>query len=78
VAVEEAMFGEIGISAPVVNMAGRPVAAVQSSVSTTNWTEKRVRSELAPLILQTARLISTPLAQIQVAWPPDDLLKISR
>lgn len=69
VAVEEALLGEIGIAAPVVNEAGLPVAVVQSSVSTAQWTPERVRAELAPLLLQTARLIATPLAQLPVSWP---------
>ena len=68
VAIEEALIGEIGVAAPVVNEHGRPVAAIQSSVSTAQWTEARVRAELAPLIMQTARLIATPLARFDPDW----------
>lgn len=68
IAAEEALIGEIGVSAPIVTETGRPLAAVHSSVSTATWTVERVRDELAPVIVQTARLISAPLAKTEDAW----------
>jgi DNA-binding IclR family transcriptional regulator len=68
IAAEEALIGEIGVSAPIVTETGRPLAAVHSSVSTATWTVERVRDELAPIVQQAARLISAPLANAQESW----------
>lgn len=58
IADQEILIGQIAVSAPVLDRSGRPLAAVQSAVSTASWTVERVRAELAPLVAETARLIS--------------------
>ncbi len=56
---QEVMMGELAVAAPILDEYGLPIGAVQSSVSTAAaWTVERVRAELAPEIMETARLIS--------------------
>lgn len=55
---QQVMMGELAAAAPIIDEYGLPVGAVQSSVSTAEWSFERVRAELAPQILETARLIS--------------------
>lgn len=56
--VEQLMRHEMALSAPVLNHAGRAIAAVQIPVYMSRWTEKRMREELAPVAMETARAIS--------------------
>ena len=56
--VEQLMRHEMALSAPVLNHAGRAIAAVQIPVYMSRWTEKRMRDELAPVAMETARAIS--------------------
>ncbi len=55
---QQVMMGELAVAAPIVDEYGLPVGAVQSAVSTAKWSFDRVRAELAPQVLETARLIS--------------------
>lgn len=57
---QEVLLGELAVSAPVTDQYGRPVGAVQSSVSTASWTMESVREKLAPQVMEAARLISRP------------------
>src|SRR3546814_3282749 len=47
---QEVLLGEIAVSAPITDEAGRPLGAVQSSISTAAWTLEAVREKLAPQI----------------------------
>ncbi|MEX2519972.1 MAG: IclR family transcriptional regulator [Paracoccaceae bacterium] len=55
---QEVMMGELAVSAPITDEYGQPIGAVQCSVSTAAWTFERMRAELAPQVMETARLIS--------------------
>ncbi|SMF64239.1 transcriptional regulator, IclR family [Tistlia consotensis] len=57
---QEVLLGELAVSAPISDQFGRPVGAVQSSVSTASWTLEAVREKLAPQVMEAARLISRP------------------
>jgi len=58
-AVSEYYAGDLNVGAVVLDAAGRPLGAVNISAPSTRWTMARVHKELAPLVIQTARLIST-------------------
>lgn len=60
IADQECMIGQIAVASAVIGERGEPVAAVHCSVSTASWTLARARAELAPLVLETARLASRP------------------
>ena len=55
----EYYLGDLNVAAAVLDVSGRPLGAVNISAPSTRWTLARVQSELAPLIIETARLIST-------------------
>jgi DNA-binding IclR family transcriptional regulator len=58
IAQGEMMMNEIGVAAPVIGSDGRPVAAVQCSVSAYHWTAKKVEREIVPFLLDTANAIT--------------------
>lgn len=57
---QEVLMGELAVSAPITDRDGASIGAVQGSVSTASWTLDRVRAELAPKVMEAARLISAP------------------
>lgn len=61
IALGEMMVNEIGVAAPVIGSDGRPVAAVQCSVSVYHWTAKKVEREIVPFLLDTANAITPSL-----------------
>lgn len=63
---EEVNHGEIALAAPILDGSGRPLAAVGVSTSTADWTAEAAREKLAPVVMQTARLISRSLQ----GWKP--------
>lgn len=50
----ESMLNEIGIAAPILANDGRPIAAVQCSVSNLKWTLDKVRRDIAPRLIEVA------------------------
>ncbi len=58
VSLQECLVGEIVVSAPVVGLNGRPVAAVHIATSLDDHDETTVREQFAPLARATARLIA--------------------
>ncbi|MEA2781935.1 MAG: hypothetical protein QOK29_3479 [Rhodospirillaceae bacterium] len=60
-AESEFFRGDINVAAPVFDIHGTAVAAVGISVPVTRWTSDKVRNQLAPLVLETARAISSPI-----------------
>lgn len=56
----ENILNEIGVAAPIVAGDGRPVAAVQCSISSLKWSIERVRSEIAPHLIEVANSIHLP------------------
>lgn len=63
--VEQLMRHEMALAAPVLNHVGRPIAAVQVPVYMSRWTEARMREELAPVVMETARAISGTLDRME-------------
>ncbi|WP_265517327.1 IclR family transcriptional regulator [Nitratireductor luteus] len=55
--VSENILNEIGIAAPILAADGRPVAAVQCSVSSMKWSIEKVRSGIAPHLIEVANSI---------------------
>ncbi|MEP7207305.1 MAG: IclR family transcriptional regulator [Casimicrobiaceae bacterium] len=51
--------GDLTVAAAVIDANGRPLGAVNISAPSTRWTMQRVHRDLAPLVIETARLIST-------------------
>lgn len=51
---DESLLNEIGIAAPILGHDGRPIAAVQCSVSSLRWTLDKVRREIAPHLIEVA------------------------
>lgn len=62
-AVEECLLGEITVAAPIIGNLGRPVASVNLSMRTSNFTFERVREEMAPVIINTAAAVSEAYAR---------------
>lgn len=58
VAEEQCYLGEISIAAPIFGPGGEPVAALNASLPVSRWSADRVRAELAPIVVDKARLIS--------------------
>jgi len=54
--------GDINVAAPLVRPDGSPAGAINISVPTTRWTLAKAKAELAPLVIETARAISSKLA----------------
>ena len=58
-AASEYYAGDLNVGSAVLDATGRPLGAVNISAPSTRWTMARVHKELAPLVIETARLIST-------------------
>jgi IclR family transcriptional regulator, pca regulon regulatory protein len=54
------IINEIGIAAPIFTINGQPVAVAQCSVSALRWSVERVRSEIAPRLIEVANSIQLP------------------
>lgn len=55
---QEVVMGEISVAAPILDYAGKAIAAVSIPVSTTRCSVKSVQETLVPYLLETARAIS--------------------
>jgi DNA-binding IclR family transcriptional regulator len=67
-AASEYYPGDLNVAAAVVDASGRPLGAVNISAPSTRWTLTRMQKELAPMVIETARIISTrqpDLAQLE-------------
>jgi DNA-binding IclR family transcriptional regulator len=51
--------GDFNIAVPICDAFGVPVASVNISAPSTRWTLARLKAEMAPFLLETARLVST-------------------
>lgn len=49
---------DINISAPIVNLSGEPIGAINISAAASRYTVERAREELGPKVIETARAIS--------------------
>ncbi|MCQ4271413.1 IclR family transcriptional regulator [Pseudomonas kuykendallii] len=57
--IEEFYLGDLALAVPLFDVRGRPVAALNISVSTAFWSLEKALAELVPQLLHTANLIST-------------------
>jgi len=62
-ALQECFPGDLSVAAPVFGHDGQVVAAVNIAVPTPRWTEDALVSELAAVVVDTARAISGALTQ---------------
>jgi IclR family transcriptional regulator, pca regulon regulatory protein len=58
-AEEEYYRGDINVAAPVLGAGGRSVAAINISVPVSRWSLEDARRRLAPLVMDTARAVSS-------------------
>lgn len=66
---EEYYRGNLALAVPVNDVSQRVVAAVNVSVSTSDWTLQSAIDQCVPMMLDTARLISTTPASLQAMSP---------
>lgn len=60
ISLQEMLLNEIGIGAPIKSSAGKARAAIHCSVSMADWSVERVRREIAPILVDTARTFFVP------------------
>jgi DNA-binding IclR family transcriptional regulator len=58
-AFEEYYRGDLNLAVPLLGMSGRPVAAINNSAAASRWKRDKLSKEIAPLLIETAHLIST-------------------
>jgi IclR family pca regulon transcriptional regulator len=58
-AFEEFYRGDLNLAVPLLDASGRPVAAINISVAASRWNVEKLRRDIAPMLIETARLIST-------------------
>lgn len=68
IAEEQCYLGETSIAAPIFNGEGKPIAAINISVPNSRGSLQRARSELAPLLIETARSISRAQGSAGHPW----------
>lgn len=56
---QECYRGDVTVAAPVIGEGGHPVGAINISAPTSRWTLEEMRAKLAPLVMETARAISS-------------------
>ncbi len=62
-ATEESMLGEIVLAAAVLDIHGRPVAAIHAAGSLSEWKEETFRRRVSPLVMEAARALSNTYKQ---------------
>ncbi len=68
---EEYFRGDLNIAVPLLGVDGDPVGAINISGPTSRWTLDRLRQELVPLLIETARAVSARNRTELRAIPPD-------
>jgi IclR family pca regulon transcriptional regulator len=56
---QECYRGDVTVAAPVIGPGGHPVGAINISAPTSRWTLAEMRAKLAPLLIETARAVSS-------------------
>ena len=51
---DQMILGEIGVACPIRTPDGQSRAAIQCSVSSHHWNEKRIKSEILPWLMDAA------------------------
>lgn len=75
---EEFYRGDLALAVPVRDTAGNIIAGLNLSVSSAAWTAKRAIAKFVPLMLETARLISTTPPNLAAQRPFRTELRIPR
>ncbi|SFC39223.1 transcriptional regulator, IclR family [Polaromonas sp. OV174] len=75
---EEFYRGDLALAVPVRDTAGNVIAGLNLSVSSAAWTVKRAITKFVPLMLETARLISTTPPNLAAQRPFRTELRIPR
>lgn len=63
IALQECFLGDLSVAAPVFHHDGSVVAAVNIAVASPRWSEDMLLQKLAPIVVDTARAISTGSSQ---------------
>ncbi|MDX2481024.1 MAG: IclR family transcriptional regulator [Desulfuromusa sp.] len=63
---EEVSIGVCGISAPILDVKGEPIAGISISSDTTKYTKSALEEKLGPIVVNTAKQISEALIHIDV------------
>ena len=56
---QESYRGDLTVAAAVIGPGGHPVGAINISAPTSRWTLEEMRARLAPLLIETARAVSS-------------------
>ena len=56
---QEYYRGDLNLAYPLLNVSRRPIGAMNISAATSRWTMERLREEMVPMLIETARFIST-------------------
>lgn len=56
---QECYRGDVTVAAPVIGEDGQPVGSINISAPTSRWTLEEMRGKLAPLVMETARAVSS-------------------
>jgi PcaR/PcaU/PobR family beta-ketoadipate pathway transcriptional regulator len=56
---QECFRGDLTVAAPVIGEGGHPIGAINVSAPSSRWTLEEMRAKLAPLVVETARAISS-------------------
>jgi IclR family pca regulon transcriptional regulator len=56
---QECYRGDLTVAAPVIGEGGHPIGAINISAPSSRWTLEEMRVKLAPLVVETARAISS-------------------
>lgn len=59
---QECYRGDLTVAAAVIGEGGHPVGAVNLSAPTSRWSFEELRAKLAPLVIETARAVSSGAA----------------
>lgn len=59
---QECYRSDLTVAAPVIGEGGHPVGAINISAPTSRWTLDEMRRKLAPLLIETARAVSSGAA----------------
>ncbi len=59
---QECYRGDLTVAAPVIGEGGHPVGAINISAPTSRWRLDEMRAKLAPLLIETARAVSSGAA----------------
>jgi IclR family pca regulon transcriptional regulator len=56
---QECYRGDVTVAAPVIGEDGQPVGSINISAPSSRWTLEEMRGKLAPLVMETARAVSS-------------------